>query len=257
MLRSPIRWVGGKCRLRETILKLFPEHGTYVELFSGAAWVLFGKDSETSRCEILNDLDGQLVSFWRVIKHRPAEFAERASKLLGAREMFDEWKAMGAHEDEIERAVRFFFVIRVAYGARRMGACWGTQRGKRPAFWWASAEEDIGKAMERLRSVWIENLPWPRCVALYDSPETFFYADPPYRCAGSNSYAHVFSDDDHRALAAALRGVQGKWLLSYNDDPFIVGLYRGKGIKIERAANRYGLQGGLWKKVRELLIRNY
>lgn len=90
MLKSPLRWVGGKFRVREKIIAKFPEHECYVELFSGAAWVLFGKPAESSKSEVLNDLDGELVNFWRVVKHRPAEFTEAASWMLASRELFDE-----------------------------------------------------------------------------------------------------------------------------------------------------------------------
>lgn len=232
MLRSPISWVGGKFKLREKIIGKFPAHQTYVELFSGAAWVLFGKDPATSRAEVLNDRDSELVNFWRIIKHRPAEFAERASKLLASRELFNDWKQLFGHPDEIERAVRFFFVIRMAYGAKRNEPAWGTRREKRPAFWWPDAHADIEKARKRLSVVWIEHETWERCIKLYDAAETFFYADPPYRCDGAKAYAHRFTDDNHAELAEGLRKSRGKWLVSYNDDAFLRKLYRGRGITI-------------------------
>lgn len=103
MLRSPLRWLGGKFLLRERILKCFPEHECYVEVFSGAAWVLFGKPPETSKAEVLNDLDGELVNFWRVVKHRPAEFTEAASWLLASEELFHEWKPLAGRGWSTER----------------------------------------------------------------------------------------------------------------------------------------------------------
>lgn len=259
MLRSPLRWVGGKSKLREHILKCFPEHVCYVELFAGAAWVLFGKDPATSKSEVLNDRDGELINFWRVVKHRPAEFAETAGALLASRDLFDEWKKMPAHVCEVERAARFYAVIRIAYGAKRVNNHFGMRPEKRPELHWPLLKEEVAKIVARLRVVWIENKPWEKCVADYDRKATFFYVDPPYRTVSSKSYRHFFSDEDHERLAdVLLNRVKGKWLLSYNDDPLIRRLYRRSGVQIERLGVNYSLQGGgSWLRAGELLIRNY
>jgi DNA adenine methylase len=258
MLRSPLRWVGGKYRVREKIIAKFPEHQCYVELFSGAAWVLFGKPPETSKSEVLNDLDGELINFWRVVKHRPAEFTEAASWLLASRELFEEWRPLNSVGGEISRAVRFYAVLRVAYGAKRVNNHFGMRREKRPEIHWPLVKEEVAKIVERLRLVWIERLSWEKCLEAYDQREAFFYIDPPYRAGASKAYRHFFTDEDHARLADRLLGSKGKWLLSYNDDEFIRCLYRRRGIEIEGIGVRYGLQGGgSWKHAKELLISNY
>lgn len=257
MLRSPLRWVGGKYRVRDKIIPLFPAHTCYVEVFSGAAWVLFGKPPETSKAEVLNDLDGELVNFWRVVKHRCAEFSEAAAWMLASRELFECTRQLDGVGDEIARAVKFYSVLRLAYGAKRVKNHFGIRREKRPEIHWPLLREEVAKIVARLRLVWIEQLPWDRCIATYDRKETFFYLDPPYRCEGSKSYRHMFTDDDHRALAEALLRAKGKWLLSYNDDPFIRNLYRRQGVRIGSLEVKYALQGGTWRPSKELLIRNY
>lgn len=257
MLNSPLRWVGGKSRVREQILAQFPEHECYVELFSGASWILFGKDPKSSKSEVLNDLDGELVNFWRVVKHRPAEFTEAASWLLASRELFDEWKPLAGVGGEIARAVKFYAVIRTAFGAKRSCACYGPKRSRRPEIHWPQEKERVAQVIARLRMIWVERLPWNQCVARYDRKETFFYVDPPYRAEGAKAYRHYFSDEDHAQLADALRGrVKGRWLLSSNDDPLIRQLYRGKGITIGHLDVRYSVMRGS-RTVRELLIRNF
>src|SRR5216684_1901162 len=145
MLRSPLRWVGGKYRVREKIIAKFPPHVCYVELFSGAAWVLFGKPPGTSKSEVLNDLDGELVNFWRVVKHRPAEFTEAASWLLASRELFEEWRPLNGVGGEISRAVRFYAVLRIAYGAKRVNNHFGMRREKRPEIHWPMVKEEVAK----------------------------------------------------------------------------------------------------------------
>ncbi len=74
MLNSPFKWVGGKSRLRKQIISLLPAHSCYVEPFAGAAWVLFGKPP--SDVEVLNDLDQEIVTFFRVVKEKPEQLIE-------------------------------------------------------------------------------------------------------------------------------------------------------------------------------------
>jgi DNA adenine methylase len=258
MLRSPLRWVGGKYRVREKIIAKFPPHVCYVELFSGAAWVLFGKPPETSKSEVLNDLDGELINFWRVVKHRPAEFTEAASWLLASRELFEEWRQFPGVAGEVTRAIRFYSVLRLAFGAKRINNHFGMQRSQRPQLQWPFLRDEVEKVIERLRLVWLERLSWDRCLHVYDRKDTFFYVDPPYRVKASRNYRHFFTDQDHARLADELLACKGRWLLSYNDDDFIRQLYRRRGITIETLAVRYALQGrGSWKNARKLLIRNY
>jgi DNA adenine methylase len=257
MLRSPLRWVGSKKKLRDEVLRRFPEHVCYVEPFCGGAWVLLGKDPATSKSEVLNDMDGELINFWRVIKHRPAEFTESASWLLASRELIEEWRELPGVGGEIARAVKFYGVMRIAFGAKRTKNHFGSQRTARPSIFWPDEKEEVKAIMDRLRAAWVERLPWEKCLAKYDSPETFFYMDPPYRSGASSVYRHFFTDEDHARLADTVRGLKAKWLLSYNDDKFIRGLYRGRGMKVEEIRVRYGLQSGLGETKPELLIRNY
>lgn len=261
MLRSPLAWVGGKSRLRPLIIERFPAHSVYVEVFGGAAWVLFGKDPAASKVEVLNDLDGELINFWRVIKQRPAAFSEAAGWLLASRELWQSWRGFEAVAGEVERAARFYLVIKCGFGAMRNSTSFAgsdARNLRRPRLLWPDIEIEAQAIVERLRKVWIENLTWDRCLDLFDRRETFFYCDPPYRCGGSKAYAHSFIDDDHQRLAARLRGkIKGKWLLSYNDDPFIERLYRGRGITIERLRVPYSIARQGRQHVEELLIRNY
>lgn len=257
MLRSPLAWTGGKSRLRGEIIQRIPPHTTYVELFAGAAWVLFGKDADSSEAEVLNDLDGELVNFWRVLKHRPAEFAERVSLALPSRELWNEWKPLRGEGSEIERAVRFYVVIKCGFGGQRAATAFAAHPARRPTMRWIDLREEFGAILGRLRQVWIEHLSWEECLAKYDAPRTFFYADPPYRCNGSKAYAHALDDSGHEALARTLLSAKGKWLLSYNDDPWLERLYSKRGICIERVSVPHSIARSGRRRVQELLIRNY
>ena len=133
-----------------------------------------------------------------------------------------------------------------------------TKPQRRPGLSWAAAEQEVLAVVERLRQIWVERLPWDELVRVYDRPDTFFYLDPPYRCAAATSYRHFFTDEDHARLADALIGrVRGKWLLSYNDDPLIRQLYRGRQIHAQEVIAPYSVSRSGPQRVRELLISNY
>lgn len=78
--RSPLAWVGGKSKLTSQIIPLIPEHRCYVEVFAGAAWMLFRKPP--SKVEVINDINDELVTFYRVIKHHRTAFVDAFNDLL-------------------------------------------------------------------------------------------------------------------------------------------------------------------------------
>lgn len=260
MLRSPLRWVGGKSRLRAEILKRFPPHTCYVEVFCGAGWVLFGKDSESSKVEVINDLDGELINFYRVLKHRPAEFAEQFHLELISRQLFNEYRRFEEGKTELERAMRFYYVLRLCFGGRREERCFGTSAAQQPTMpplsrIYFQAQQFSG----RLERVVIENLPWQKCLEIYDRSETFFYLDPPYPSTRRDDYYSRMSWEQHEALAEGLHHLKGRFLLSYQDHPKICRLYRGRGLKTERLSVTYALgnKAGRGRRTHELLIRNF
>ena len=89
-MNSPLAYIGGKSKLSDTIINMMPEHKAYCEIFAGAAWVLFRK--EPSKYETINDLDGDLVSFYRVLQNHLEEFVKQFKWLLASREWFDDFK---------------------------------------------------------------------------------------------------------------------------------------------------------------------
>src|SRR5438105_2379651 len=103
---SPFKWVGGKSRLRKQIVRLLPEHSCYVEVFGGAAWVLFAK--KPSAVEVLNDIDEELITFFRVVKQRPEELLAAFNWDLVSRAEFDRLAGSDPRKlNEVERAHRF------------------------------------------------------------------------------------------------------------------------------------------------------
>jgi len=264
MMPSPLRWVGGKSRLRERIIERFCEHRCYVEVFCGAGWVLFGKPAETSRAEVINDVDGELINFYRVLKHRPAEFAESFHHELISRQLFNEYRRFEDGKTELERAMRFYYVLRLCFGGRREERCFGTSTTAPPGINLSRLYFHAQQFSGRLERVVIENLSWEKCLAVYDRDHTLFYLDPPYPSTRADDYLSRMTWEQHEALAETLRGLRGRWVLSYQDHPRIRALYRGsdrrgRRLRVEKLGVTYsmGNKSGQGNRVKELLIRNF
>lgn len=231
MLNSPIKWVGGKSRLRKYIIELIPEHTCYVEPFCGAAWVLFGKPP--SPVEVLNDIDQELITFFRVVRQQPAAFVESFEWELVSRAEFDRLAALDPTTlTDIERAHRFYYLIMAGWGGELHYPRFQTSirdggHGNRLVGALKTLRERIQPIHERLRTVIIENLAWADCLDRYDRTGVFMYLDPPYPGNGAN-YAHNMRDwQSHYALAERLKQAQCRWMLSSYDVPEVRSLYAG------------------------------
>lgn len=221
-LRAPINYFGGKQKMAGKLPPLFPEHHTYVEVFGGAASLLFAKP--TSPVEIYNDLDSDLVNFMRVLRDPKLfpEFYHRACLSPYSRE---EWLYCREHLNDdpnpAERARRFFVVARFSFSGRfgnAFGTCvTGSSRGMaRPASAYQGVLGILPRLSERMISVLIENRDFRDIIRLYDTENTFFYLDPPYmpETRRSGAYKYEMTAEDHGLLVEMLRGIKGKAMLS-------------------------------------------
>jgi len=258
-MRSFIPWVGGKSQLAPKIVSLIPPHTTYVEPFMGAAWVFFAK--ARSKVEVLNDLNGDLVNLFRVARDRFEDLYRRRIFLITAeRDYHDFVKRLqdGEWKDEIERALMFWYALKQSFGARPGGG-WAFSRIRPPR---SLDMDDLEATHHRLKGVYINDQNALACLERWDSEETFFYLDPPYMMTttaqGRDCYKHTMSQKDHRRLSKALGQLKGKWLLSYDDDPFVREIYGGQFIletEVRYTSNNRGKNGG--RIAGELLISNY
>lgn len=234
-VNSPFRWVGGKSRFRKFIVPLIPAHSCYVELFAGAAWVLFGKPP--SDVEVLNDIDNDLITFFRVVKEQPEELIASFNWELVSRAEFNRLAALPSAElTDVQRAHRFYYLIMAGWGGELDYPRFQTSisdggHGNRLFGALAHLRERINPVYNRLKTVIIENLDWQKCFERYDSEKTVFYLDPPYPENGCN-YANNMRDwKDHRLLAKYLASAKSKWILSSYDRPEIHALYDGYVIR--------------------------
>jgi DNA adenine methylase len=250
--RPIMSYHGGKFRLAPWIQSFFPQHHTYVEPFGGAAGVILQK--KRSMSEVYNDLDGDIVNVFRVLRDRKS--AQELQRLLAltpyAREEFE--LSHSRTSDPVENARRV--LIASAFGFGSAGATKnttgfridGARRYGTSAHLWGEFPDLIMKFCERFKNVIIENKPAVEVIANHDRADTLFFVDPPYmhstRNMGGNRgyYRHEMTDADHEELLNSLKTVKGFVVLSgYDND-----LYRealGGWTKFSKTARISGVRG--------------
>lgn len=228
-------WYGGKFSHLDWLLSLLPDCHHYCEPFAGSAAVLLNR--EPSPVETYNDLDGEVVNFFRVLRDHKDRLVEFIGLTPFSREEFEKACVLDPNLDSIERARRFFVRARqvrtgLAQKASlgRWANCKQTSRAGMSGVVsrWLGSVEALPDIAERLLRVQIENRPAIEVVKLYDSPDTFFYCDPPYvhnTRGDCSAYSNEMTDDDHRELARVLNTAQGKVAVSNYDCSLIDELY--------------------------------
>lgn len=249
---SFMSWIGGKKALRKKIVEQFPEPRTYnqyIEVFGGAGWVLFSSDSH-AKMEVYNDVNGNLVNLFRCIKYHPDAVQEELRYILISSEQFfdarEQIETRGM--TDIQRAARFFILIKESFGTDLRSFGLRSRDMEK-------AKEYLSEVSKRLNKVVIENLDFEKILKNYDKTDALFYLDPPYY-ETEKYYLDRFMPEDHERLKAALDGIKGKFVLSYNDCGYIRELYEGYTIiEVDRLHNL--VQKEVKPRYRELIIKNF
>lgn len=252
--KSFLGWVGGKSQLTSTIIPLIPPHKAYVEVFAGAAWMLFRKPP--SQVEIINDINRDLTTLYKVVQHHLEEFMRYFKWVLISREEFDRFKALDpAQMTDIQRAARFFYLIKGGFGSRLTNPSFGIGATQKPRINLLRLEEDLSEAHMRLARVFVDNRPYEQCISRFDKSGTFFYVDPPYWDCEDYYGKGVFAKADFERLHSLLAASKGQWIVSINDVPPIRALF--KDFHIKPVATSYSVAAGQRQSVTELLIANF
>lgn len=238
------------------ILARMPDHTCYCEPFAGGLAVLFTK--LPSKCEVINDVNGELINLYCCTKEHLPELLRQIELMPVSRELFYRLRDQSpVGLTDIQRAARFFYLIRVGFGSDagcRVKPSFGVTRTSGHKFNPDYVRQVLEAGSARLSSVTIEHMSWDRCAALYDAPGTVFYFDPPYY--ETMGYGVEFGDDQYYLLADFMRRCEGKVLLSINDHPFIRDVFGG--FEFDELTTRYTVNnksGG--KPAAELLVRNF
>lgn len=252
--RPLVPWIGGKRRLAKHILPIFPDHSCYVEPFCGAAALYFMK--APAKAEVLNDVNGDLVNLYRVVKHHLEEFVRQFKWALVSRQLY-EWARETPPETltDIQRAARFYFLQRQGFGGKVEGRTFGTSTTDGPRLNLLRMEEELSAAHLRLSQTVVEHLDWAECVRRYDRPHTLFFCDPPYW--GTEGYGVDFGLDQYTRLADLARSIQGHMVITVNDIPAMREAFYA--LPVEFVAIRYSVGGGGRSNAPsgELIIRNW
>jgi DNA adenine methylase len=256
-MNSFLAYMGGKSLLANKIIPKIPEHKCYVEVFAGAAWMLFKKDEGGSEVEIINDINLDLVTLYRVIKHHLEEFIRYFKWMLISRDEFARFRAENPDTlTDIQKAVRFYYMLKLGYAARINNPSFSIATTSRPRLNLLRIEEELSTVHLRLARVYIENKDYTEILSRFDKPDTFFYIDPPYHGCEDYYGKGIFSRDDFLKLRDILADIKGRFILSINDVGEIRKLF--KQFHIESVATTYSAGGAnKKKKVTELLVSNF
>ena len=232
-------WYGGKFSHLSWLLPLLPPCHHYCEPFGGSGAVLLNR--EPSPVETYNDIDGEVVHFFRVLRDHPQELMRSISLTPFSREEYH--LAVSGDVDDIsavERARRFYIKARqtrtgLAQSASlgRWANCKGTSRAGMSGVVsrWLGGVNALDEIAQRLIRVQIENRPAVDVVQLYDSENTFFYCDPPYLHAtrgDTKAYGFEMDEDEHHAFAKSVNACQGMVAVSGYDHPLMDELFPSK-----------------------------
>lgn len=232
--RPVLRYLGGKWRIARWILQYFAPHHIYVEPYAGGASLLFRK--VPAPVEVLNDLDGDVINFFQVLRFWTKELVRVIELTPFARaEVLREWEPVVG--DPLEQARRFYVRSWQAFGpptATPRSSGWRFQRSSRhsPVNSWNDTER-LWAVAERLKQVHIECGEALDVIRRFDTPETLFYVDPPYVASTRTistrfrGYRHEMTNEQHVQLAQLLHQLQGMIVLSGYDSPLYHSLYAG------------------------------
>jgi DNA adenine methylase len=248
-----IPWIGGKRRLAKHILPIFPMHTCYVEPFAGGAALFFLK--EPSQVEVLNDINLELITLYRVVQHHLEEFIRHFKWALVSRKIY-EWLNITPPETltDIQRAARFYYLQKMAFGGKVQGQTFGTATTSPPRLNLLRVEEDLSQGHLRLSRVYVEYLSWQRCIEKYDREHTLFYCDPPYWA--TEGYGVDFGLEQYDELARYAKEIKGKMIISVNDIPEMRKAFAG--LKMKTVDINYTVGGaGKGKNKSELIVMNW
>lgn len=224
--KPALRYYGGKHRSASWIISFFPTHYTYVEPFGGGGGVLLQKAA--SYFEVYNDLDSNVVTFFRVLREHEQELARAIKLTPWSREELE--IAYQPAEDDLEVARRFYVRCWQSFGHLHGG--WRYQHsdnGYSIVEQWNGVEY-LYKLASRLKKVQIENDEAVKIIDRFDTPRTLFYVDPPYvheTRYRKNGYLHEMTNEQHCQLATKLNNLKGMAIVSgYHSDLYIE-LYQG------------------------------
>lgn len=209
---------GGKYKIRDWICSFIPEHKIYIEPFCGGASIFFAKTP--SEVEVLNDINGEICNFFRVLREEGEELAKQVFLTPYAREEYENSYLVSDKDSALERARKFCVRCHLSFAG---GNHYKTGFRDARANNWNQLPETIIKSMYRIKQAQIESVSALNLIEKYQSTEVFFYLDPPYYFSNSGDkhkylYQHILSPEEHETMLKILVKSPSKILISGYDN---------------------------------------
>lgn len=251
-------YLGGKRNLARRLCSLIDAtpHRTYAEPFVGMGGV-FLRRTRRPHVEVINDISGDVATLYRVLQEHYPYFIDMLRWRVTSRAEFQRLLALpGDRLTDLNRAVRFLYLQRLAFGGQVTGQTFGVSKGNPGRFDVTKLEPVLAELNDRLAGVVIEQLPYADLIRRYDGPETLFYLDPPYWGCEEDYGLGTFARADFELLAEQLAQIQGRFVLSINDTPGAREVFsRFVFDEVETTYSICTAATGAGKRVGELIIR--
>jgi DNA adenine methylase len=221
-MKPPLTYFGGKQQLIKYIVPLIPEHTLYCEPFFGGGAIFFAKSQ--SEIEVVNDTNGNLINFYRIVKNNYKEIEREVKGTLHSREHHQSAKiVLGFPElfTDVKRAWAIWMLANASYSSR-LDSSWGYDRKQNTSAKRLNYKRNdfIQRYAERLEKTEIENQDALKIISSRDSRQSFFYCDPPYFNASKGHY-DAYSENDFEELLKLLSTIKGRFLLSSYPSPLL------------------------------------
>lgn len=253
-VRPAAAYIGGKKRLAEQIVRLIEAvpHSVYAEPFVGMGGVFFRR-AWAPTLEVINDISRDVATLFRILQRHYPQFMETLKFQVTSRREFERLSDTDPGTlTDLERAARFLYLQRLAFGGKVAGRNFGVEYSTSARFDITKLGPLLEAIHERLSGVVIECLPWQAFLQRYDRAETLFYLDPPYWGSETDYGAGVFDRADFITLADALAQISGRFLLSINDVPETREIFRH--FRVDPVTTRYSVAGGCWADAHEIVV---
>lgn len=250
----PAPYLGGKSRLAARIVERLSgiTHECYVEPFIGMGGV-FLRRPWRAQAEVINDISRDVATLFRVLQRHYVALMDMLRWQITSRAEFERLAAAAPETlTDLERAARFLYLQRTAFGGKVRGRSFGVSPNAPARFDVTKLGAILEDVHERLAGVVIECLPYQRLIEVYDRPGTLFYLDPPYYGCERDYGDGVFAREDFERLAAVLAGIKGRFLLSINDTAEIRRIFGG--FRLDAVEVNYSVNGRQQAAAPELLI---
>ncbi|WP_099463868.1 DNA adenine methylase [Parabacteroides provencensis] len=215
LLKTPISYYGGKLPLLKHILPLIPKHTLFTEAFCGGCAVFFAK--EPVECEVINDMNRELINFYRIAQTRYPELKAQLDGTLHSRDSHAHARHINAYPEfftEIERAWSVWVCSKMGF-ASMLDGTFGYDRSGTTALKLFNAKDSFTEMLcNRLKKVTIENGDGIRVITRYDCETAFHFVDPPYVGSDCGHYAGSFNEENFSELLETLAQIKGKFMLT-------------------------------------------